>query len=35
MGEYHILFFAYFLQKIRKRASLLVQHHSVIHIDAV
>jgi len=35
MVEYHILFFAYFFQKIRKRAPLLVQRHPVIHIDGV
>jgi hypothetical protein len=35
MNLNHILFFAYFYPKQEKKATLLVQHHPVIHIDAV
>jgi hypothetical protein len=35
MNLNHILFFAYFYLKQEKKATFLVQHHPVIHIDAV
>jgi hypothetical protein len=35
MNLNHILFFAYFYPKQEKKATSLVQHHPVIHIDAV